>query len=119
MLKYFFQWLGTKIKNAESDAGEEESPYVTHGKVSNAKVSRHAKYAVNTSMELSGGPDRESLVTEPVTFKMFKASGGWAIEFRRYDYKNDRQDTSLYVVSDDEELGKHISQIITMEALKR
>jgi hypothetical protein len=28
-------------------------------------------------------------------------------------------DTTLYVVNDEEELGKHISQIITMEALKR
>jgi hypothetical protein len=50
---------------------------------------------------------------------MFKASGGWAIEFRQYDHKNDRVDTNLYVVNDEEELGKHVSQIITMEALKR
>ena len=50
---------------------------------------------------------------------MFKANGGWAIEFRQYDNKNDRVDTSLYVVNNEEELGRHISQIITMEALKR
>ena len=50
---------------------------------------------------------------------MFKANGGWAIEFRQYDHKSDRVDTALYVVNNEEELGKHISQIITMEALKR
>jgi hypothetical protein len=63
--------------------------------------------------------ESDDLSTEPITFKMFKASGGWAIEFRQYDTRNDKVDTSLYVVNDEEELGRHISQIITMEALKR
>ena len=35
------------------------------------------------------------------------------------DNRNDRMDTSLYVVNGEEELGNHISRIITMEALKR
>jgi hypothetical protein len=71
------------------------------------------------SRRISTVRDNEDLSTDPITFKMFKASGGWAIEFRQYDNKNDRVDTSLYVVNNEEELGKHISQIITMEALKR
>jgi hypothetical protein len=50
---------------------------------------------------------------------MYKAAGGWAIEFKHYDNRNDRMDTSLYVVNGEEELGNHISRIITMEALKR
>jgi hypothetical protein len=50
---------------------------------------------------------------------MYKASGGWAIEFRQYDRKYDKVDTSLYVVNDEMELGNSVSKIITMEALKR
>jgi hypothetical protein len=74
---------------------------------------------ISKSRRISTVRDNEDLSTEPITFKMFKANGGWAVEFRQYDNRNDRIDTSLYVVNDEEELGKHISQIITMEALKR
>jgi hypothetical protein len=63
--------------------------------------------------------ESDDLASEPIQFKMYKAAGGWAIEFRQYDNRNDRMDTSLYVVNGEEELGNHISKIITMEALKR
>jgi hypothetical protein len=74
---------------------------------------------ISKSRRISTVRENEDLTSDPITFKMFKASGGWAIEFRKYDSRNDRVDTSLYVVNDEEELGNHISKIITMEALKR
>ena len=104
-MKWFYKWLASKI----DDSKYEDEPQQTGLAIN--KVARPRKIS----------PVRESddLNTEPITFKMFKASGGWAIEFRQYDNRNDRVDTSLYVVNDEEELGKHISQIITMEALRR
>lgn len=106
-MKWFYKWLASKIdatKNSDTDEGTGVN-LISSGRPKSRRIE-----AVRES---------DTLSTEPITFKMFKASGGWAIEFRQYDNKNDRVDTSLYVVNSEEELGKHISQIITMEALKR
>lgn len=99
-MKWFYRWLGNRIRQVSR---EENEP--------NIGLAKPRKNL----------PIRESddLHSDPITFKMFKANGGWAIEFRQYDPKNDRHNTSLYVVNGEEELGKHISQIITMEALRR
>lgn len=99
-MQWFYKWLGNKIRQARED---------NEPTIGLARPPR----------KLVAARDNDDLSTEPITFKMFKASGGWAIEFRQYDSRNDRFDAHLYVVNDEEELGKHISQIITMEALKR
>lgn len=104
MIKWFYRWLGEKIQDSRYEDNE-AIPTISGSRAKSRRIQ-----SVRESEDLS---------TEPITFKMYKASGGWAIEFRQYDNKNDRVDTSLYVVSNEEELGKHISQIITMEALKR
>jgi hypothetical protein len=107
MMKWFYKWLSSKIddtKYSEPDEGMGVN-LISSGRPKSRRIS-----AVREGDDLS---------SEAITFKMFKATGGWAIEFRQYDNKNDRVDTSLYVVNNEEELGKHISQIITMEALKR
>ena len=104
-MRWFFKWLREKLDDTQY-AKEEAIPQV--GLAIGLNKSR--RLAVRES---------DDIKTEPITFKMFKASGGWAIEFKQYDSRNDRMDTSLYVVTDEHELGKHISQIITMEALKR
>lgn len=107
-MKWFYKWLASKIDDTKYTEPEES------GSQLNIISPRGAK-----SRRIGTVRDNEELSSEPITFKMFKASGGWAIEFRQYDSRNDRVDTSLYVVNDEEELGRHISQIITMEALKR
>ena len=107
-MKWFDKWFAKKVKQAWDDAREEnESESVGIG-LMNAPRVRATKVR-----------EGDTFSSEPIQFKMYKASGGWAIEFRQYDNKNDRIDTSLYVVNNEEELGKNISQIITMEALKR
>ena len=108
MIQWFYRWLGEKINQANSVDTEAEPSGIAIGSNRSRKANR-----ISTIRE------SDDFSTEPITFKMFKASGGWAIEFRQYDSRNDRVDTNLYVVNDEQELGKHISQIITMEALKR
>jgi hypothetical protein len=108
MINWFYKWLGDKISAVNSPPDMDT-------------VSSRANIGtpLSKSRRIASVRESDDLSTEPITFKMFKASGGWAIEFRQYDHKNDRVDTNLYVVNDEEELGRHISQIITMEALKR
>jgi hypothetical protein len=99
MLRWFYRYLGNKINQAHSrDTDMESVPSLS-------KASRIR--------------ESDDIATEPIQFKMYKASGGWAIEFRQYDRKYDKVDTSLYVVNDEMELGNSVSKIITMEALKR
>jgi hypothetical protein len=107
-MKWFFKWLRNKLDDSQY-AKEDTIP----------TVGAQVGLAVNKPRRLISARESDDINTEPITFKMFKASGGWAIEFRQYDSRNDRIDTNLYVVTDEHELGKHISQIITMEALKR
>lgn len=105
-MKWFYKWLSEKISDSQEEMESEK------GSIN--MIARPSK-----SRRIEAVRESDTLNTEPIQFKMFKANGGWAIEFRQYDHKSDRVDTALYVVNNEEELGKHISQIITMEALKR
>jgi hypothetical protein len=109
-MKWFFKWLSSKID--ETKYTDEDAPE-TVGSLSSNRATSKVRRGIATVRE------SDDFASEPIQFKMYKASGGWAVEFRRYDHRNDRVDTSLYVVNDEEELGNHISKIITMEALKR
>lgn len=56
---------------------------------------------------------------EPVlNFRVFSAVGGQVVEFRRYDRKTDRTDTSTYIITKDQDFGEKISKIANMEMLK-
>ena len=105
-MKWFDKWFAKKCQQAWDDARSE--PESTGLGLLTAKQARTNR--VRESDDIS---------SEPIQFKMFKATGGWAVEFKQYDRKRDSVETSLYVVNDEQELGNHISKIITMEALKR
>jgi hypothetical protein len=64
--------------------------------------------------------DSEALCgDEPIlNFKVYSAVGGKVVEFRRYDRKNDRSDTTTYIITNDQDFGERISKIATMEKLK-
>jgi hypothetical protein len=54
-----------------------------------------------------------------IQFTIYNANGGRVIETRRYNTKTDRTTTGLYVITSDQEFGREIDKIITMEALKQ
>lgn len=109
-MKWFDKWFANKVKQAWEDARQEneQEPMATGIGLINPSRARATKVR-----------ETEHFSSDPIQFKMYKASGGWAIEFRHYDSNTDRVHTALYVVNGEEELGNNISQIITMEALKR
>ena len=105
MIRWFYRWLDNKIQDSRYREQDEA--------VSLNSVQSKRRRGITSVRE------SDDFASEPIQFKMYKAAGGWAIEFRQYDNRNDRMDTALYVVNDEEELGNNISKIITMEALKR
>ena len=58
------------------------------------------------------------LSSEGMRFQLYRASGGYVVETRYYDQKNDRNLHKLYIVQEDEDVGHAIGKIITMESLR-
>ena len=53
-----------------------------------------------------------------LNFRVFSAVGGQVVEFRRYDRKTDRNDTTTYIIHKDQDFGEKIAKIANMESLK-
>lgn len=65
--------------------------------------------------------DEESIQigrTSSVRFEVHHATGGRVVQTRRYDQAKDRHYDSLYVITPEQDFGKEIDKILTMEALR-
>ncbi len=59
-------------------------------------------------------PDMEKSLNLRVWF----ANGGKVIQTHRYDRSKDRNNTAMYVITDDQNLGRELEKIITMDSLR-
>ena len=96
------KWLKRKIRDWVRDANQDDS--MTIG--SNMVV---ASREVEANM-----CDAEPILN----FRVFSAVGGQVVEFRRYDRKTDRSDTTTYIINKDDDFGEKISKIANLEMLK-
>jgi hypothetical protein len=56
---------------------------------------------------------------EPIlNFRIYSASNGQILEFRKYDRKNDRMNSSLYIVEPERDLGEYVAKVISLELMK-
>jgi hypothetical protein len=56
---------------------------------------------------------------EPIlNFRVFSAVGGRVVEFRHYDRQKDRNHTTTYIITNEQDFGERIAKIVTMESLK-
>jgi len=58
------------------------------------------------------------LESEGLRLQVYRASGGYVVETRTYDRKNDQNHNTMHVITDDEDLEERIGKIIMMEALR-
>jgi hypothetical protein len=72
------------------------------------------------SDQIYAGQEIESaqLESSGMRFNLYKASGGYVIETRHYDERNDRNINKMYVINEDKDLGAELGKIITMESLR-
>ena len=70
--------------------------------------------------EISIGQDHESrdLHSQGFRLQVYSASGGTIVETTKYDRKSDENRHSLYVITEEKDLGEELSKIITMEQLR-
>ena len=57
--------------------------------------------------------------TSGLNLVVYSATGGKVIEVKDYDIRTDRWNTNMYVITDKEDLGEELAQIITKESLCR
>lgn len=56
---------------------------------------------------------------DPVlSFRIYSATNGQILEFRRWDKKADRNYNSTYIVEKDKDLGEYINKCLSLEMLK-
>lgn len=95
------KWLKKKLRKWVDDARE----YPDEISLNSVRASR----------------DVEAKVCEDdpiLNFRVFNAVGGQVVEFRRYDRKTDRSDTTTYIITKDQDFSDKISKIANMEMLK-
>ena len=93
------KWLKRKLRDWVNDAREEPDMYI--GKVT-------------ASRDVEAVSDADPILN----FRVFSAVGGSVVEFRRYDRKTDRNDTTTYIITKDQDFGEKISKIANLEMLK-
>ena len=79
-------------------------------------IGREGDVLVSTAKNQSIGSDRGS---GGLNFTVFNAIGGKVVQFSSYDPRTDRHYNAIYVVTDQEDLGEELGQIITKESLTR
>lgn len=106
-MKWFYNWLHTKLQQAEQEQ---------NGSVPSKKLRIADMLGESTSISLSKQRSRHFEVT-PMTFNVYPANGGWAIEYNYYDHKNDNVTNRLHVVPHDADLAGALEKIINYELL--
>lgn len=99
-------WLKLKLRNwANSAQDTSENEYIS------------MKMATANSISIGRGPSLDS--DKGIRFQVYKANGGMVVETCMYDRHKDRHHNSLHIITDEQDLGKEIAKIITMETLKQ
>ena len=99
-MKWFDKWFAKKCKQAWEDNRSQPDEGMAIN-LATAKVSR-----------------RESIDANGMNFSVYKANGGYVVEYRQYDRQRDRHDNKLHIVHEDQDLGEALGKIISFEALR-
>jgi len=92
------KWLKRKLRNWVDDAREE--PDMVLG---------------IRSRDVDAVPYEEDPI---LNFRVFSAVGGQVVEFRHYDRKTDRSNSTTYIIHKEDDFGEKISKIANLELLK-
>ena len=95
-MKWFDKWFNNKVRQSWEQAKEAKNMTL-----------------VSPSVDRSLGDHRSSM-----NVQIHSASGGYILEFTKYDRKRDEHNRNLHIVTEEQNLGEAISQIITVEMLR-
>lgn len=91
----FYAWLYRKCVNAADHLGP-SAPYTSDRPVA--------------MREIDSGPSSDGM-----NIKVWAATGGHIVEFRKYDHHKDRSDNRMYIISADQNFSENLTRIISLE----
>jgi hypothetical protein len=103
-IKRWFAKMSREAWEDEKRQSQERESAISVDRLSNSLISK-------------GSPSIDQ-PERAIQFTVYNASGGRIIETRRYDRKTDRNTNGLYIITSEQDFGKEIDKIITMEHLK-
>jgi hypothetical protein len=62
--------------------------------------------------------EEDKLQSDGMRLQVYRASGGYVVETRSYDRRSDRNNNTMHVITDDQDLGQALGKIVMMEALR-
>ena len=84
-----------------------------------AEWSQRAWKDANSVNLVEAMPARCEVDADPqMNFKIFGATGGYVLEFRRYDKRTENYNGNLYVIPKEEDVGERVARIVNMEMMK-
>jgi hypothetical protein len=84
-----------------------------------AKIINWAQNPVRISDSCETVVSSHKLNGSGLNFTLFSASGGHVVEYRSYDTKSDERINNLHIITNDQDIGERIGQIVTMELLRK
>lgn len=78
----------------------------------------NSRPSTRSEVVASDSISEDKLQSSGTNFSVYKADGGFVVETSWRDKHHDRH-TSLYLITEDQNFGERISQILTYEAIKR
>jgi len=103
---YKMKWLDRWVTKRYKEMQCEKEDKMSAGQAQNTKPL--GSLSVNKSTFSSDG----------MNFTVYKAVGGYVIEFRHYDMQTDSRHAQLHIVSEAEDIGAEIGKILTLESLR-
>jgi hypothetical protein len=99
------KWLKRKLrnwllKNEDPDAPEEASNMIG--------TARPRAVRASDAFEADNG----------LNMRVYKAHGGKIVSFNHYDRKTDREQRSVYIITDEQDFERELGKMITMESMR-
>ena len=99
------KWIKKKLYQWMKEANDEANSYASKG--------------IDNIDRVSSIGDTGQVNDDPVlNFRIFSAQNGLILEFRHYDRKTDRSNTSTFIVGENQDVSEYVRQCLPMELMK-
>lgn len=112
-MKWFDRWFAKKVKQVQD--ADVEQPAELEASLQLSKA--NAIIGVRSKQRYSEPLRR--FEKRGMTFTVYNANGGYAVEYVFYDEKNDENINRLHIIPSDKDLGQSIGLIIDYEMMMK
>lgn len=95
MMKWFDKWFSKKCQQAWDNKRTPEMPIAK---------------SINSV---------NSIDSRGLNFTIYKANGGYVVEYRQYNSRDETSYNKLHIITEGQDLGNEIGKIISFESLRR